>query len=186
MYPDLVDWVRVLLDGDFAVLVGVPRFTMQVFLDGDFVVLVGVLAFWTQGLLDGDFAVLVGVPRFTMQVFLDGDIAVSVGVLAFWMQGLLHDDIAVLVGAFSAFVVELFLCCAGGRSPKEKVLEATLFFSTVSQSQSCQVDYIQDHDQGSGEHGAVSSLPAGLGQASGRVDVPDGTKIEAAAQSPGT
>ena len=89
MYPDLVDWVRVLLDGDFSVLVGVPRFTMQVFLDGDFAVSVGVLAFWMQGLLDGDFAVLVGVTRFTMQVFLDGDFVVFVGVLAFWTQGLL-------------------------------------------------------------------------------------------------
>ena len=40
--------------------------------------------------------------------------------------------------------------------------------------------------QGSSEHGAVSSLPAGFEQASGRVDVPDGTMIEAAAASPGT
>ena len=69
---------------------------------------------------------------------------------------------------------------------KRRSWKLPVFFPTVSQSQSCQVDYIQDHDQGSGEHGAVSSLPAGLGQASGRVDVPDGTKIEAAAQSPGT
>ena len=35
--------------------------------------------------------------------------------------------------------------------------------------------------KGSGEHGIVSSLPEGLGQASGRVDVPDDAKIEAAA-----
>ena len=37
--------------------------------------------------------------------------------------------------------------------------------------------------QGSGEHGAVSSLPVGLEQASGLVD---GTKFEAAAACPGT
>ena len=35
--------------------------------------------------------------------------------------------------------------------------------------------------KGSGEHGIVSSLPEGLGQASGRVDVPDDAKVEAAA-----
>ena len=35
--------------------------------------------------------------------------------------------------------------------------------------------------KGSGEHGIVSSLPEGLGQASGRVDVPDDAKIAAAA-----
>ena len=40
--------------------------------------------------------------------------------------------------------------------------------------------------QGSGEHGTVSSLPVGLGQASGRVDVPDGAMIEAAAAFAGT
>ena len=40
--------------------------------------------------------------------------------------------------------------------------------------------------QGAGEQGAVSCLLAGMEQASGRVDVPDGAKIEAAAASPGT
>ena len=40
--------------------------------------------------------------------------------------------------------------------------------------------------QGSGEHGAVSSLPVGMGHASGRVDVPDGTKFGAAAACLGT
>ena len=40
--------------------------------------------------------------------------------------------------------------------------------------------------KGSGEHGIVSSLPEGLGQASGRVDVPDDAKVEAAAAFGGT
>ena len=40
--------------------------------------------------------------------------------------------------------------------------------------------------KGSGEHGIVSSLPVGLGQASGRVDVPDDAKIAAAAAVVGT
>ena len=40
--------------------------------------------------------------------------------------------------------------------------------------------------QGSGKHGIVSSLLAGMGQASGRVDVPASAKIEAAAACPGT
>ena len=40
--------------------------------------------------------------------------------------------------------------------------------------------------KGSGEHGIVSSLPEGLGQASGRVDVPDDAKFEAAAAFGGT
>ena len=40
--------------------------------------------------------------------------------------------------------------------------------------------------KGSGEHGIVSSLPEGLGQASGRVDVPDDAKIAAAVAIKGT
>ena len=40
--------------------------------------------------------------------------------------------------------------------------------------------------KGSGEHGIVSSLPEGLGQASGRVDVLDDAKIPAAAAIEGT
>ena len=40
--------------------------------------------------------------------------------------------------------------------------------------------------KGSGEHGIVSSLPEGLGQASGRVDVPDDAKFAAAAAIEGT
>ena len=40
--------------------------------------------------------------------------------------------------------------------------------------------------KGSGEHGIVSSLPEGLGQASGRVNVPDDAKIAAAAAIEGT
>ena len=40
--------------------------------------------------------------------------------------------------------------------------------------------------KGSGEHGIVSSLPEGLGQASGRVGVPDDAKITAAAAIEGT
>ena len=40
--------------------------------------------------------------------------------------------------------------------------------------------------KGSGEHGIVSSLPEGLGRASGRVDVPDDAKIAAAVAIDGT
>ena len=40
--------------------------------------------------------------------------------------------------------------------------------------------------QESGEHRTVSSLLVGMGQVSGRVDVPDGAKIEAAAAFAGT
>ena len=40
--------------------------------------------------------------------------------------------------------------------------------------------------QGSGEHGTFSSLLVGMGQAAGRVDVPDGAKVEAAAACSGT
>ena len=54
---------------------------------------------------------------------------------------------------------------------KEQVSEAILF-------------PFGSHDQG--KHGIVSSLPEGLGQASGRVDVPDDAKIEAAAAFAGT
>ena len=64
-------------------------------------------------------------------------------------------------------------------------MEAILF-SFVSLRQSGQVDNSPDYDQGSGKHGIVSSLPEGLGQASGRVDVPDDAKIEAAAAFGGT
>ena len=71
------------------------------------------------------------------------------------------------------------------RSPKEeKVFDGAIF--CTSQKQSCQVDPFPDYDQGSGKHGIVSSLSVGLGQASGRVDVPDDAKITAAAALEGT
>ena len=79
-------------------------------------------------------------------------------------------------------VLDVFLCMPGGRHPKQhKVFEASLF--CTSPKLCCQVDYYSVFDQGSGKHGALSSLPVGMGQPSGRVDVPDGTKIEAAAAS---
>ena len=95
----------------------------------------------------------------------------------------LDGDSAVLVGAL--FLFNFYLCLPGGRSPKEeKVFYGPIF--CTSQKQSCQVDSSPDYDQGSGKHGIVSSLPVGLGQASGRVDVPDDAKIEAAAAFGGT
>ena len=89
-----------------------------------------------------------------------------------------------LVGGCFALVHE-YICIPGGLTPKEKVLEAILF-PFVSLRQSGQVDSSPDYDQGSGKHGMVSSLPVGLGQASGRVDVPDDAKIAAAAAIEGT
>ena len=87
-------------------------------------------------------------------------------------------------GCFALF--DEYICIPGGLTPKEeKVLEAILF-TFVSLRQSGQVDYSPDNDQGSGEHGIVSSLPVGLGQASGRVDVPDDAKIAGAAAIEGT
>ena len=64
-------------------------------------------------------------------------------------------------------------------------MEAILF-PFVSLRQSGQVDHSPDCDQGSGKQGIVSSLPVGLEQASGRVDVPDDAKIAAAAAIEGT
>ena len=64
-------------------------------------------------------------------------------------------------------------------------MEAILF-PFVSLRKNGQVDYSPDYDQGSGKHGIVSSLPVGLGQASGRVDVPDDAKIAVAAATEGT
>ena len=83
------------------------------------------------------------------------------------------------------FVPSVCFCLPGGRLPKEgKVFSGPIFSTSLKQS--CQVDYSPDYDQGSGKHGIVSSLPEGLGQASGRVDVPDDAKIEAAAAFAGT
>ena len=109
---------------------------------------------------------------------LDGDFAVFVG--SYIILLLLH----FLGGCFALF--DEYICIPGGLTPKEeKVLEANLF-PFVSLRQSGQVDYSPDYDQDSGMHGIVSSLPEGLGQASGRVDVPDDAKIEAAAALAGT
>ena len=69
---------------------------------------------------------------------------------------------------------------------KKKSLGSNSFPLRFSATKSGQVVYYPDDDQGSGEHGIVSSLPEGLGQASGRVDVPDDAKIEAAAAFAGT
>ena len=99
-------------------------------------------------------------------------------------------ELAVLVGTlkFVGFVFtapSVYLCLLRGRSPKEeKVFYGPIF--CTSQKQSCQVESSPDYDQGSGKHGIVSSLPEGLGQASGRVDVPDDAKFEAAAAFGGT
>ena len=111
-------------------------------------------------------------------IFLPGSLVVLDGV-----STVLDGDSLVLVSALFLFVV--YLSLPGGRPPKEESLLWTLFFST-SLKQSCQVDCYPVPVQGSGEHGAVGSLPVGMEQASGRVDVPDGTKIEAAAANAGT
>ena len=115
---------------------------------------------------------------------------------AFGYLRTLHGDFAVLVGTFVILLLLHFLegcfaffdeyiCIPGGLTPKEKVLEAILF-PFVSLRKNGQVEYSPDYDQGSGKHGIVSSLPEGLGQASGRVDVPDDAKIAAAAAIEGT
>ena len=108
---------------------------------------------------------------------LDGYFAVLVGTIVILL--LLH----FLEGCFAFF--DEYICIPGGLTPKEKVLEAILF-PFVSLRKNGQVDYSPDYDQGSGKHGIVSSLPEGLGQASGRVDVPDDAKFEAAAAFGGT
>ena len=90
-----------------------------------------------------------------------------------------------LVGGCFALFHE-YICIPGGLNPKGKVLETFLLFPFVSLRKNGQVDYTPDCDQGSGKHGIVSSLPEGLGQASGRVDVPDDAKFEAAAAFGGT
>ena len=108
-------------------------------------------------------------------VFLLGLLVLLVGV-----STVLDGDSAVLVGAL--FLFNFYLCLPGGRSPKEEKSLLWIHFLHIS----CQVDSSPDYDQGSGKHGIVSSLPVGLGQASGRVDVPDDAKIEAAAAFGGT
>ena len=64
--------------------------------------------------------------------------------------------------AAAAFSGYLLACLLGGSG---------LCLPFISPKQTCQVDYLQ--------HGAVGSLPVQMEQAFGRVDVPDGTKIEA-------
>ena len=68
-----------------------------------------------------------------------------------------------LVGVLS--VPFVYFCLPGGRPPKEEKVFYGPMFST-SLKQSCQVDCYPVLVQGSGEHGAVSSLPVGTGQAS--------------------
>ena len=86
------------------------------------------------------------------------------------MRVRLDGDFAVLAGAFSAFVVDLFL-----EVDPRKRKSWKLSFSSPSFLKVKAVSRVQ-----------VSTVSAGLKQGSGRVDVPDGTKIEAAAASPGT
>ena len=109
----------------------------------------------------------------------------------FWTLGVVYAVIGgpfvflLLVGGCFALFHE-YICIPGGLNPKGKVLEAFLLFPFVSLRKNGQVDYSPDCDQGSGKHGIVSSLPVGLEQASGRVDVPDDAKIEAAVAFGGT
>ena len=103
--------------------------------------------------------VLVGIFLLGLLVVLDGVFTVSDGVSF------------VLVGALFWFVV--YLCLLGGRPPKEEKVFCLPICST-SLKQSCHFECYPVLVQGSGEHGAVSSLLVRVGQASGRVDLPDG------------
>ena len=95
-----------------------------------------------------------------LSVTLVGEFAVQVGIYEF----------VGLVGVLSVLSVHLYV--SGGRPPKEeKVFDVPIFSTSLKQR--CQVDRSPVLVQGSGEHGAVSSLPVGMEQASGRVDVPD-------------
>ena len=110
-------------------------------------------------------------------IFLLGSLVVLDGV-----STVLHGDSLVLAGAL--FCLLCTSACLEVDTQRKKVFYIS-FFST-SLDQSCQVECYPVLVQGSGEHGAVSSLPVNMGQASGRVDVPDGAKIDAAAAFAGT
>ena len=111
-------------------------------------------------------SVLVGIFLLGLLVVLDG------------VSTVLDGDSLVPVGALFLFVV--YFCLPGGRHPKEESLLWTHFLHI-----SVRLIAIQSSFRDQGEHGAVSSLLVGMGQASGRVDVPDGAKIEAAAANAG-
>ena len=77
-------------------------------------------------------------------------------------------EFAVLVDIFESVglvlsVPSVYLCLPGGRHPKEEKVFYGSIFST-SLKQSCQVDCYPVLVQGSGKHGAVSSLPVGMEQ----------------------
>ena len=108
-----------------------------------------------------------------LSVALVGEFAVQVGIFEF----------VGLVGVLSVLSVYIFVF--GGRPPKEeKVFDVPIFSTSLKQR--CQVDYSPVLVQGSGEHGAVSGVPVGAEQASRRVDLFGGAKIEAAAAFAGT
>ena len=159
-------------------------------LDRDIFCIVDVTVHMKQEVLVGIFTLFCA-PLAAARMFLFNELsklaAAALQALGYlWTLGVVY----AVIGGASVFLLLVsgcfalfheFICISGGLNPKGKVLEAFLLFPFVSLRKNGQVDYSPDCDQGSGMHGIVSSLPVGLGQASGRVDVPDDAKIEAAA-----
>ena len=160
-------------------------------LDRDIFCLVDVTVHVKQEVLVGLFTLFAAAPLFLFNELSKLAAAALKALEYLWTLGVVYTVVdgafvflQLVGGCFASF--HEYICIPGGLNPKGKVLEAFLLFPFVSLRKNGQVDYTPDCDQGSGKHGIVSSLPVGLGQASGRVDVPDDAKIEAAAAFGGT
>ena len=97
-------------------------------------------------------------------------------------------DLFVFEGAFELASISSYLVSGGlwfsgvaGQPQKAKDTDSKGYSrsSSLQASVSVTADIGGSLVKGSGEHGIVSSLPEGLVQASGRVDVPNDAKIEA-------
>ena len=154
------------------------------FLEGDISFLDGVLACAVVAhCLVGVFNIFCGCSSCVDFGLLSSICSAFVGVL-FVFEGALE------FASISSYLISGGLLFSGFAGQPRKAKDNDYYDSSRSSSLQVSFSVTAKIDdllvKGSGEHGIVSSLPEGLGQASGRVDVPDDAKIAAAAAIEGT
>ena len=155
------------------------------FLEGDISFLDGVLACAVVAhCLVGVFNIFCGCSSCVDFGLLCSICSAFVGVL-FVFEGAFE-----FVASISSYLISGGLLFSGFAGQPRKAKDNDYYDSSRSSFLQVSVSVTANIDdllvKGFGEHGIVSSLPEGLGQASGRVDVPDDAKIAAAAAIEGT